>query len=107
MTLKEVIDLGYKEVIAKSYGYQETGLFGHYEPFGNTAREIKFDIHTELKKLTLTERLDLKSAAMALDVEKTLNIIDIIKVQHPELADRLRIFVDNYDFARLRSYIEE
>ena len=44
MTLKEVIDLGYKEVIAKSYGYQETGLFGHYEPFGNTAREIKFDI---------------------------------------------------------------
>ena len=47
MTLKEVIDLGYKEVIAKSYGYQETGLFGHYEPFGNTAREIKFDINKD------------------------------------------------------------
>lgn len=44
MTLKEIIDLGYTEVIAKSYGYQETGIFGHYEPFGNKAREIKFDI---------------------------------------------------------------
>lgn len=79
-----------------------------YEGAGESDnREIKFDIHTELKKLTLNERLGLKSAAMALDVEKTLDIIDIIKVQHPELADRLRIFVDNYDFARLRSYIEE
>ena len=47
MTLKEIIDLGYKEVIAKSYGYQEMGLFGHYEPFGNSAREIKFDINKD------------------------------------------------------------
>lgn len=43
MTLQELANKGFKEVIALSYGYMSTGIFSHYEPFSNL-REITFDL---------------------------------------------------------------
>ena len=45
MTLQEIADLGFKEVHVLSYGYESAGLFSHYEPFGNSVRELIFSIH--------------------------------------------------------------
>lgn len=45
MTLQEAVkqcDCTYVHVL--SYGYMSSGIFSHYEPFGNSAREILFDI---------------------------------------------------------------
>lgn len=44
MTFKEILQKGVTEVIVRSYGYQVVGIFGHYEPFGNKAREFKFKV---------------------------------------------------------------
>lgn len=44
MTLKQIADMGFKEVHVKSYGYESAGLFSHYEPFGNKAREFVFKL---------------------------------------------------------------
>lgn len=44
MTLKEIIDLGYTEVIVKASGYQEVGIFGCWQPFKNI-RSITFKIN--------------------------------------------------------------
>ena len=44
MTLQEIIDLGYTSVIAKVSGYQETGVFGCYQPF-RSIRSITFKIN--------------------------------------------------------------
>lgn len=50
MTLKEVIELGYTEVIVKASGYQETGVFGCWQPFRNI-RSITFSIDAEFMDL--------------------------------------------------------
>ena len=50
MTLQEVIDLGYKSVTAKVSGYQETDVFGCYQPF-RSIRPIIFKINPEFMTL--------------------------------------------------------
>lgn len=50
MTLEEVIDLGYTEVIVKTSGYQEVGIFGCWQPFRNI-RSITFKIDPEYMDL--------------------------------------------------------
>ena len=47
MTFKEILQKGVTEVIVTSYGYQVVGIFGHYEPFGNKARKIKFKVTSD------------------------------------------------------------
>lgn len=50
MTFKEIVEKGITEVIVKSYGYEVPGIFGHYEPFGNSGRTIRFKvIHGKLE----------------------------------------------------------
>ena len=46
MTLKEIINLGYTEVIVKASGYQEVGIFGCWQPF-KSIRSITFKINPE------------------------------------------------------------
>ena len=50
MTLKEIIDLGHTSVTAKVSGYQETGVFGCYQPF-RTIRPITFVINPKFMTL--------------------------------------------------------
>ena len=50
MTLQEIIDLGHTSVIAKVSGYQETGVFGCYQPF-RTIRPITFKIDSKIMTL--------------------------------------------------------
>ncbi|PXW89638.1 signal transduction histidine kinase [Nitrosomonas sp. Nm84] len=80
--------------------------FTDLESWEDSNKKVKVDIKVELKKLTLNERLDLESAVLTLDVEKTMSLIDAIKIQHPELADSLRVLVENYDFTHLQSIIK-
>ena len=47
MTLKEIINLGYTEVIVKASGYQEVGIFGCWQPFRNI-RSITFKINPDM-----------------------------------------------------------
>lgn len=47
MTLKQIIDLGYSKVIVKASGYQETGIFGCWQPF-KTIRNIVFKINPDI-----------------------------------------------------------
>lgn len=47
MTLQEIIDLGYTTVTAKVSGYQETGIFGCWQPFRNI-RSITFKINPDM-----------------------------------------------------------
>ena len=50
MKLKEIIDLGYTEVVVKTSGYQEPGLFGCWQPFRHI-RSIVFKIDSEFMDL--------------------------------------------------------
>lgn len=50
MTLQEIIDLGHTSVIAKVSGYQETGVFGCYQPF-RSIRPITFNIDPKMMTL--------------------------------------------------------
>ena len=50
MTLQEIVDLGYTSVIAKVSGYQETGVFGCYQPF-RSIRSITFKINPKFMTL--------------------------------------------------------
>ena len=50
MTLQEIIDLGHTSVIAKVSGYQETGVFGCYQPF-KSIRSITFKIYSKIMTL--------------------------------------------------------
>ena len=47
MTLKQIIDLGYSEVIVKASGYQEVGILGCWQPF-KTIRNIVFKINPDM-----------------------------------------------------------
>ena len=50
MTLQDIINLGYTSVVVKVSGYQEVGLFGHYQPF-RTLRSFDFEINSKFMTL--------------------------------------------------------
>lgn len=56
MTLEEIAYMGFTEVHVKSYGYESAGIFSHYEPFGNTPREIVFKLVGDGKYFDLEHR---------------------------------------------------
>lgn len=44
MTFSELVNMGVTIFYIRSYGYQERGIFGCWQPFGNKARVIKFSL---------------------------------------------------------------
>lgn len=42
MTFSELANMGVTTFYIRSYGYQECGVFGCWQPFGNKARLIRF-----------------------------------------------------------------
>ena len=47
MTFSELIYMGVTAFYIRSYGYQERGIFGCWQPFGNRARLIKFHLDSD------------------------------------------------------------
>lgn len=47
MTFSELINMGVTVFYIRSYGYQERGIFGGWQPFGNKARVIKFILDSD------------------------------------------------------------
>lgn len=66
MTLKQIIDLGYSEVVVKASGYQEAGIFGCWQPFRNI-RNIVFKINPDM--------MILEHQTYWINGEETLNYI--------------------------------
>ena len=44
MTFSELVNMGVTVFYIRSYGYQETGIFGGWQPFGNKARLVRFSL---------------------------------------------------------------
>lgn len=44
MAFSELVNMGVTVFYIRSYGYQERGIFGCWQPFGNRARLIKFHL---------------------------------------------------------------
>ena len=47
MTFSELVNMGVTVFYIRSYGYQERGIFGCWQPFGNRARLIKFHLDSD------------------------------------------------------------
>lgn len=47
MTFSELVNMGVTVFYIRSYGYQECGIFGGWQPFGNKARLIKFNLDSD------------------------------------------------------------
>ena len=47
MTFSELAYMGVTVFYIRSYGYQECGIFGCWQPFGNRARFIKFHLDSD------------------------------------------------------------
>ena len=47
MTFSELVNMGVTVFYIRSYGYQERGIFGCWQPFGNKARLIKFHLDSD------------------------------------------------------------
>ena len=47
MTFSELVNMGVTVFYIISYGYQERGIFGCWQPFGNKARLIKFSLDSD------------------------------------------------------------
>ena len=47
MTFSELAYMGVTVFYIRSYGYQERGIFGCWQPFGNRARLIKFHLDSD------------------------------------------------------------
>ena len=47
MTFSELVNMGVTVFYIRSYGYQERGIFGDWQPFGNKARLIKFHLDSD------------------------------------------------------------
>ena len=47
MTFSELVNMGVTVFYIRSYGYQECGIFGGWQPFGNKARLVKFHLDSD------------------------------------------------------------
>lgn len=47
MAFEELINMGVTVFYIRSYGYTERGIFGGWQPFGNKARRIKFNLDSD------------------------------------------------------------
>ena len=47
ITFSELVNMGVTAFYIRSYGYQERGIFGCWQPFGNKARVIKFSLDSD------------------------------------------------------------
>lgn len=47
MTFSELVNMGVTVFYIRSYGYQERGIFGCWQPFGNSVRLVKFHLDSD------------------------------------------------------------
>lgn len=71
MMFKELVNMGVTVFYIKSYGYTECGIFGGWQPFGNRARYIKFDLDSDhfLNNKTFMIEDDVESNDLFKDVD--------------------------------------
>ena len=47
ITLSELVNMGVTVIYNRGGGYQECGIFGGWQPFGNKARLVKFHLDSD------------------------------------------------------------
>jgi len=89
--------------------HRHLGLRFIYEtttPAPQIAEPVKSeDLRTAIERLPTDRVADLRQSAVALDVEKTLVLVEEIRLQEPHLADTLVEWVNDFEFDKLLALI--
>jgi PAS domain S-box-containing protein len=71
-----------------------------------TERVLTQDLRTIIQRLPEAWVTELHQSAIALDVERTLALVEAIRPQEPRLADRLTTWLNDFEFGKLLELTE-